>query len=138
MTTELTVKELESAFGELARCCLHSPAWTPADVDRVLCSVCRHYPDWGDSKSYDIGGSDSESETVVRLKDGRYGLLSESSDYTGHGCSCGASAGAYDTVDELLKLGVVDEKARVAIRIGMSVPGAVVTDSGELEAGKPQ
>ena len=138
MSTELTVKDLESAFSDLARCCLHSPAWTPVDVDQVLCSACRSYPGWRDSETYDIGGSDSESETVVRLKDGRYGLLSESSDYTGHGCQCGASATAFATADELLKLGVVDEAAREAIRIGLSVPGAVVTDSGELEAGKPQ
>lgn len=131
---ELTVKDLESAFGDLSRCCLHSPAWTPVDVDRVLCSVARSYPEWRAAETYDIGGSDSESETVVRLKDGRYGLLSESSDYTGHGCGCGASAAAYATVNELLKLGVVDEAAREAIRAALAVPGAVVADSGELEA----
>lgn len=140
--TELTPKHLEVMFRQLQGCCLHTPVWTPVDVDRVLCSVWDsyggswrdsavpgEYGDWKDS-------TESESYTVVRLKDGRLGLLSESEDYTGHGCQCTAATNAYESLSDLLRLGVDNDGAREAIRLRLAVPGAVVGDSGELEAGR--
>jgi hypothetical protein len=69
-------------FRDLLDCCLHDPQWTPADVNRIIA--------WrGDRQT----GSESSSIIVVSLKraDGSpdgYGLLTQSEDYTGHGCQC--------------------------------------------------
>jgi hypothetical protein len=134
--TELTVKELESAFSELSRCCLHSPVWTPVDVDSVLCCLRTSYSGWQQCGTDRIGESDGESYTVVKLKNSTFGLLSESADYTGHGCQCGAATSAYDNVRDLLSLGVVESEARELIVRLLAVPGSVVTDAGGLEAGR--
>jgi hypothetical protein len=119
----MTPKNLEFMFGQLSGCCLHQPAWTPVDAQAVLCSVWSSYGgSWQDSKpvaeEWDNwkGSTDAVSYTVALLKDGRYGLLSESEDYTGHGCQCSAAAGVYGSLDELLRLGVDDDDARDAIR----------------------
>lgn len=139
--TELTAKHLEVMFRQLQACCLHDPVWTPVDVDRVLCSVQSGYGGgWKDCTAPDDygtfkDGTETSSYTVARLKDGRLGLLAESEDYTGHGCQCNAATGAYESVSDLLRLGVEEwqEGAREAIRLRLAVPGAVVGDSGELE-----
>jgi hypothetical protein len=141
---QLTPKHLETMFGSLQDCCLHSPVWTPVDVDKVLCSVHDADGEWRDSTPPADRwgawktGTESTSYTVVRLKDGRFGLLSESEDYTGHGCQCTAATNVYDSVNDLVRLGVEEWQsgARDAIRQRLAVPGAVVADSGELEAGK--
>jgi len=144
MTTEVTPKHLEIMFGSLLGCCLHSPVWTPVDVDRVLCSIWDSYGgEWQDctapEQQYDNwkGGTESSSYTVVRLKDGRFGLLAESEDYTGHGCQCSAATIIGDSVADLVRFGVEEwqSDAREVIVRRLAVPGAVVTDSGELEAG---
>jgi hypothetical protein len=124
--SELTAKHLEVMFGQLQGCCLHTPVWTPVDVAEVLCSVQKTdgYGDWKDSAAFDgtygswKDGTDSSSYTVVRLKDGRLGLLSESEDFTGHGCQCSAATNAYGSLDDLLRLGVEEwqSDARDAIR----------------------
>jgi hypothetical protein len=121
--SNVTVRDLEAAFSRLSECCLHSPAWIPGgDADRVLCSVSLSDPYsgsrvWEDAGAHDIGSSDGRTVTVVQLIGGRFGLLSESSDYTGHGCVCSAFTGVYGTVDELLQFGVDDESAREAVRM---------------------
>lgn len=137
----LVPKHLEHMFSYLQSCCLHTPVWTPADVDRVLCSIWSEYSgQWADSTTPGEyggwkGGTESESYTVARLRDGRFGLLSESEDYTGHGCQCSAATNVYATLNDLLRFGVDSESAREAIRQRLAVQGAVVTDSGELESG---
>lgn len=125
MTTAITPKDLKVMFGSLQGCCLHNPVWTPVDAAEVLCSVwngdgsggwadCKVPAEYGNWKDY----SDSTSYTVARLKDGRYGLLSESEDYTGHGCQCSAATNVYASVDELLRLGIEEwqSDARDAIK----------------------
>lgn len=122
----MTPKHLERMFRYLDGCCLHQPVWTPVDVDQVLCSVWNGDYDggWQDCKPpaarYEAwkGSSDSTSYTVVRLKDGRYGLLSESEDYTGHGCQCTSATDIYTSVADLLRYGVEEYQAgaRDAIR----------------------
>jgi len=106
-------------FGSLQQCCLHQPAWTPVDAAEVLCSIqssSDHEP-WTDCTVPADGYSswkdatESNSYTVARLKDGRYGLLAESEDYTGHGCQCDAAANVYDTLDDLLQFGVEEWQA---------------------------
>lgn len=124
--TEITAKHLETMFGQLQNCCLHRPTWTPVEVAEVLCSVQNTDGEggWKDSlvPEGDYGnwkdGTESTSYTVVRLKNGRYGLLSESEDYTGHGCQCAAATNVYTSLDDLVRLGVEEwqAEARDAIR----------------------
>lgn len=129
--TQLTLKHLETMFRSLQSCCLHQPPWTPVDAETVLCSVQNQYGDsWKDSTPPGTDdypswkdGTDSASYTVARLRDGRYGLLAESEDYTGHGCQCQASAAVYDGLDELLRMGVDDDGAREAIRVRLEAAG---------------
>lgn len=138
--TQLTVKHLEKMFGYLQNCCLHSPVWTPVDADRVLCSVWRQYGDtWNESGVPDLDygggwkdGTDSESYTVVLLKNGWYGLLSENEDYTGHGCQCGAATNTYQTLNGLLQLGVDNDGAREEIRQILTAPFRVAVVPEDL------
>jgi hypothetical protein len=76
------VTDLEGLFEDLENCCLHQPQWRPGDVHKVL--------RWHGERS---AAGDSFSVIIVRLKGnieepGGYGLLTQSSDYTGHGCQC--------------------------------------------------
>ena len=131
--SELTAKNLEIMFGQLQACCMHTAVWTPADVAEVLCSVwegdgsggwadCQPVAEhWGNWKN----STESSSYTVARLKNGRYGLLAESEDYTGHGCQCNSSTTAYDSLHDLLRLGVEEwqSDARDAIRARLADAG---------------
>lgn len=124
------LSDLELMFQELLRCCLHQPVWTPTDATEVLCSVW-HGDDsggWADCLPDGADGcyswktcSESSSYTVVQLKDGGFGLLSESEDYTGHGCQCGAATSTYSSLDDVLRFGVEDLPARMAIWQRLSV-----------------
>lgn len=127
----LTANDVEQMFGYLQGCCLHAPVWTPVDITEVLCSVWNgdgsggwtdsgvpgEYGSWKDS-------TESSSYTVVRLKDGRYGLLSESEDYTGHGCQCDAATNVYDSLDDLLRLGVEEWQSGARDAIKARIGGA--------------
>lgn len=118
--TDWTAKDVEREFGSLLGCCLHSPAWTPVDVDYVLCAVQRQSGgSWSDMPSDGKSvGSESESYLVAVLKDGFLGLLAESEDYTGHGCQCSSSASSYGNADDLLQLGIEEYSgARDAIEL---------------------
>lgn len=137
----LTAGELAEAFRQFEDCCLHSPVWTPAGVDKILCCVQGDASGWARSAGWTavsdgIGYVDSRSYTVVRLKAGTFGLLAEWSDTTGHGCQCDAATGTYDSIPDLLRLGVVEDEARDLVRRLLAVPGTVVADSGELEAAR--
>jgi hypothetical protein len=49
-TPGLAPDHLGAIFRQLEGCCLHSPVWTPADAERVLCSVWHTYGEgWRDS-----------------------------------------------------------------------------------------
>lgn len=105
----MDVTELDAVFRYLENCCLHEPQWRPLDVESVLAGVQHGYGDeWKPVTFEDAGyvswkdGTDTESAIVVKLKDGGYGLLHESEDYTGHGCRCGAFTGRYDSLEDLL------------------------------------
>lgn len=72
-------------------CCLHAPPWSPGDVTSVAAWIWDGYgaEGWRDGPKT---ASDSESASVVTLRQGGYGLLLESEDYTGHGCQCSSAA----------------------------------------------
>jgi len=145
MSTPITLSDLDSIFTQLTDCCLHKPTWTPGDAVGVLASVQNDDSVWSDEsgvwtdcKMDEYGnwkaGTDSGSYTVVQLRDGRYGLLSESEDYTGHGCQCGAATGVYSSLRDLLLLGVIEGEARDALAARLpeekATPGRV--DPGEV------
>lgn len=140
--TTLTPEHLEVMFGSLLGCCLHNPTWTPVDVDKVLCSIWNRYSEeWQDCAAPEgqygawKDGTDSISYTVVRLKDGRFGLLSESEDYTGHGCQCGAATSVYGSLGDLLRFGIEEwaSEARQVLAQRLAVPGDVLSRAVEIE-----
>jgi len=79
------MSDLDDMFRVLTGCCLHNPQWQPGDVDKIVRWV-------GDRST----GCESSSIVIVRLqwnaqeKRCDYGLLTQSEDYTGHGCQCGS------------------------------------------------
>lgn len=106
MTTEQAdaLSHLRLIFNTITGCCLAEPLWFPEDVQEVLVSV------WsGSGWEYQEGfkeQGDSDSLTIVSLKDGEFGLMEEAEDYTGHGCCCHSYTGRYNTLDELMRFGV--------------------------------
>lgn len=129
----MTIEELQQEFESLAGCCLHDLQWTPDDVAEVLCTVWNGDGSGG-WKPGEKECSDSNSCTVVRLKDGRFGLLDEWEDYTGHGCQCGSATAVYASMRELLEMGVPDEDARTAIRQETAIPGQLARDNLAIAA----
>ncbi len=93
------MSDLKDMFDVLLGCCLHEPQWLPEDVDKILCWV-------GDRQN----GSDSSSIVIVRLKTRaaekpyglEYGLLTQSEDYTGHGCQCDSMTVRESSLSRLL------------------------------------
>lgn len=116
----MTIDGLRLAYDSLAACCLHDPVWSPDDVAEVLCLVWSGDDSGGDWKPGEKTCTESQSYAVVRLSDGRYGLLAEGEDYTGHGCQCDSATTIHATLDELLSMGVVEDGARLAIRRELS------------------
>lgn len=110
----VSTEDLREVYDGLAACCLHERLWSPDDVAEVLAMV------WcGDeSGGWQEGtkqSTESTAYTAVKLADGRFGLLSDSEDYTGHGCQCTSSTAVYGSLDELLAMGVPEDDARQAI-----------------------
>jgi hypothetical protein len=100
----ITDEELRETYAGLLACCLHDLQWSPDDVAEPLCTVWQGDGSGGwqpDAKQ----STESSAYVVVKLKDGRYGLLEDSEDYTGHGCQCGSSTAVYGSLDELLRDG---------------------------------
>ena len=121
----ITIEDLRSTYDSLAACCLHDPQWSPDDVTEVVAMVWEGDDTGGMWKPGEKTCSESESYTVVRLKDGRYGLLAEGEDYTGHGCQCSSSTAVYGSLDELLTMGVPEDGAREAITAVSSGTGTI-------------
>ncbi len=88
------MSDLEDMFDVLRSCCLHDPQWLPEDVARVI--------RWqGDRQN----GPESSSIIVVGLKGDYprpYGLLTQSEDYTGHGCQCNSMTVREQSLAKLL------------------------------------
>jgi hypothetical protein len=114
----LSVNDLTELFSDLLGCCLHEAQWTPGDVQKILVALwdgTEGWPPRGWQPLTDVKGStDSESVYVAALKDGTFGLLYESEDYTGHGCQCHSFTGRYASLDDLLDACEPDYRQAVA------------------------
>lgn len=123
----ITDEELRDTYAGLLACCLHDPQWSPDDVVEPLCTVWQ-----GDgSGGWQPGAkqsTESSAYVVVKLKDGRYGLLEDSEDYTGHGCQCGSSTAVYGSLDDLLRMGIPEDEARTAIQQACAIPGRLANE----------
>ena len=86
------MEDLAEEFSSLESCCLHEPQWRPQDTEKIVAW-------WYDSPE---GYGSSDEVIVVKLKGGGYGLLTASSDTTGHGCQCGSHTVRADTLSRLL------------------------------------
>ena len=86
---------------ELMDCCVngcgdHPPApFLGSDIDIVICGV-------------EMGVDGSESFGIVRLKDGRYGVWHESSDYTVHG-QCSGNGEVFTNLQDAIRLGLTKD-----------------------------
>ena len=110
----ITMDELRATYASLSDCCLHEPQWSPDDVAEVL-AVAWTGDESGGWRRGEKQSTESLSYTVVRLTDGRFGLLADSEDYTGHGCQCDSSTSIYGSFDEVLRMGIVEDEPRVLI-----------------------
>lgn len=82
------MEDLAGEFESLESCCLHEPQWRPLDVTEVLA--------WRFESAEGYGSTDQV--ILARLKDGGFGLLTSSSDTTGHGCRCDSHTVRADTL----------------------------------------
>lgn len=111
----ITIDDLRGTYESLASCCLHNPEWSPDDVTEVLCTVWSGEDTGSEWRTGEKTCTESASYTVVKLTGGRFGLLAESEDYTGHGCQCGSTTAVYLASSGLLIMGVPEPEARLAI-----------------------
>lgn len=99
MLTETEKEDLLDAFDYLEDCCLHEAQFTPAEVDSIL---AYGWMEGGWKRELCLTGNDGQGFAVARLKNGRYGLITASADYTGHGCQCGSMTVVADTLPEIV------------------------------------
>ena len=91
MTDITDMTWLSGLFKELEGCCLHDPAWKPAEAEQVLVQESgSQEEDW------------ANEIIIVALTDGEFGLLASAADYTGHGCRCGSMTAREPTLARLL------------------------------------
>jgi hypothetical protein len=105
--------DLSEILGRVEGCCLHDAQWTRDEVDHVVAILDSDDGDYGETNSI----------TIVALKPlgddspgGSYGLLTESSDTTGHGCQCDAMTAREPTLRALLGHLQEHELLRLVIR----------------------
>lgn len=84
--------DLAGEFRSLEDCCLHEPQWRPSDVTEVVAWRWESPEGWGST----------DQVVLVSLREGGYGLLTSSSDTTGHGCQCGSNTVRAATLTALL------------------------------------
>jgi len=70
----------------------------------------------GDDGDEIFSATDSSRLVIARTDAGKIVTWTESEDYSGHGCQCGADAGIWPNLDAALRLGLnADERAEVAL-----------------------
>ena len=105
MRQEDALASLRGMLIRLHGCCLHKPQWLFEDVEEVL--------GWAT-----VYSEQKDSLVIVRLgKDGcgGYGLLTETSDATGHGCACSSSTVREPTLGQLF-MHVTSKEGEALIR----------------------
>jgi hypothetical protein len=90
--------------------CGDHPLGLPDDLTLEGCQVFA---------AYDDGQDESSSFAFVRLSDGQYLVVRESSDYTGHGCGCDGSASLHQTYEDAWMMGLTDGERAVATEFGV-------------------
>ena len=86
------LEDLAGEFSSLEDCCLHEPQWRPGDAAEVIVWRWESPEDW----------ASTDQVILARLEDGGFGLLTSSSDTSGHGCQCGAHTVRADSLAALL------------------------------------
>lgn len=101
--------DLLDRFSLCESCCLSESPYSGEDIEDILVWRVRGNGDWSDAPGNLGPYEDNDGYAVVRLKDGRFGTLEEWEDSSGHGCQCGASATAFPTMEEAVRLGLSEE-----------------------------
>jgi len=112
----LTIQEV---FEQASGCGDHPLTITAAEINGAETILalggcgCR-----GLSPNYDTCGSycDTESFAVAKLPDGRYVVIHESSDTTGHGCRCSGGDSTHATLSDALWHGLGREDREMALK----------------------
>lgn len=103
----MTANEFVTHVESLASCCLKDKL--PFELDQVddavfACEVCS-CGTTDDCGSY----CDRTGVAMARLADGRFAVVLDDQDTSGHGCQCGASATVHATLEDALAFGLTDE-----------------------------
>lgn len=96
-TFEAVWEEANNCGGDV-----HGPAALPPEVVKVAEAGVESI--WADSEQGDY--AEGSSCAIGRTRDGRYIVVEESSDTTGHGCQCSHSASIHDSLEEAIRLGL--------------------------------
>ncbi len=107
-------KIFKGGYDEASRCGEHTLGFSPKDVAGVLWA----FWDADEGSDFEKRGTDDRTVSLCCLKDGKFGVLEECEDYTGHGCQCSGSADIFDTLEKAMRLGLNAEdreKAKAAL-----------------------
>lgn len=100
----VTIEDLATDIEYLTTCCMGHVMFTGDDIAEILLNGQRtHGTDGYGPIYYGIIDTDCDTFVIVRLKNGKFGLLTASADYTGHGCQCGSMTLVKDTLPEILE-----------------------------------
>ena len=96
---------IQEVFGEAQGCNYH-PLTEPYPDDKTE-TIVGGWTDYGE-------GWDNESFAIGKLEDGRYLVVMESEDSSGHGCQCSGSSSVHATFEEAMRLGLSQEQRDAA------------------------
>lgn len=91
------LKDFKEYMKFLESCCLQHPE--NYNVDEIV-SV----DEWTISENDGPSGG-----AIFKFKDGTWGAMEESQDYTGHGCQCNSSFAIFDNKKDAIRLGLSTE-----------------------------
>jgi hypothetical protein len=107
-----TEADVQAQGDMLTGCCLKhkDENWKPGIVKKVIA--------WFDTASSYAYGTERSGYVVFKTSDKRFAVLSDSEDYTGHGCQCCSSLTIWDTLEEALRLGLSEDEKNKLIYVG--------------------
>lgn len=103
----ISLEDFKIEMDRLQGCCLKHPE--DYQVDQIV-----HVEYWVESIPDEATGY-----AIFRLKDGRWGSMDESQDYTGHGCQCGSNVSFHPTKEDAIRLGIGEDGCRI---LGIEMP----------------